>query len=81
MKYKLTVWNVIIVFLIPFITFTLLSKDADPNTVIAAAYLIPILIIGALIDLVLQILIKNRKTLAIVEIVSLTAIIVIGALP
>jgi hypothetical protein len=81
MKYKFTVWNVIIALLIPFVVVILIKKDTNPNTVLGAAYLIPVLVVGAVIDLLLQVLIKNRKVLAIVELVSLVTIIIINQLP
>jgi len=78
MRYKLTVWNGIIIILIPVIAYILIRKTEEPNTVLAAAFMIPILIIGAVIDLVLQVFIKNRKYLAAIEIISLIAIIIIS---
>ena len=81
MKYQLTVWNGIIVALIPIVVVILIKKDTDPNTTLGAAYLIPILLAGAVIDLILQLFIRNRKILAIVEIVCLAAIIIINQLP
>lgn len=81
MKYKFTIWNVIIALLIPYIIIILVKKDADPNTALGAAYLIPIIIVGALIDLLLQMLIKSRKVLAIIELVSLVTIMIINQLP
>ena len=81
MKYNFTVWNTIIALLIPVVAYILIRQDADPNTIMGAGYLAAILIAGAAIDLVLQILIRNRKRLAIVEIVSLLMIIIINKLP
>jgi cytochrome c biogenesis protein CcdA len=48
---------------------------------IGAAYALPVLIIGALIDLLAQQVIPNRRLLAIMEIVSLAAIVIINKLP
>lgn len=81
MKYNFTVWNIIIALLIPCVVYILIRRNADPGTIMGAAYLIPVLIIGGLIDLVLQFAIKNRKTLAIVEIITLVTIIIINKMP
>lgn len=66
---------------IPYVVYVLIRHDADPGTIMGAAYLIPILIAGAAIDLVLQKLVKNRKRLAMVEIISLLMIIMINKMP
>jgi hypothetical protein len=81
MKYRLTVWNTIIVLLIPYIGYVLITEDASPTDIVGAAYMIPIVILGAVIDFIFQVGIKNRIVLAIVEIVSLVAIVIINNLP
>ena len=48
---------------------------------IGTAYALPVLIIGALINLVGQQVIPNRRLLAILEIVSLAAKVIINKLP
>lgn len=81
MNYRLTVWNFLIVLLAAYATLILIEGNADPSTQMGAAYLIPILIVGLIIDFILQQLIRNRKVLAIVEAISLATIIIINSLP
>jgi len=80
MRYRFTVWNVIIAIVVPYVIVIML-RSSDANQYLGAAYSIPFLLAGLIIDLVLQYAIKNRKTLAIVEIVSLAAILIINQLP
>lgn len=81
MKYNLTIWNILIGLYLPYVIFTLVRGGGDPGRYIGAAYALPVLIIGALIDLLAQQVIPNRRLLAILEIVSLVAIVIINKLP
>jgi len=79
MKYRFTVWNCLILVLIPVIAYILINQEGkEPGLILAALFMIPILIVGAVIDIALQVFISNRKTLAVVEIIALVALMVIS---
>ena len=81
MKYRFSVWNIIIALLLFYVVYIFVKPAANPTTVMGVAYLIPVLIAGAIIDLILQMVIKNRRLLALVETISLIIIVVINQMP
>jgi len=78
-KYRFTVWNTLIIVLIPVISYILLRQnDFAPNSVLGAGLLIPVVIVGATIDLILQVIVKNNKVLAVLETSLLIIIIIVN---
>lgn len=80
MRYRLTPLN-ITCFLLACYDISLFIFADSPNLVIARAYLIPAILGGLLIDFILQVIIRNRKWLFLIEIVLIVSVVVISQLP
>lgn len=80
MKYKLTPLNSICAFLALFDIYLFITAKS-PDLIIGRAYLIPIILIGASIDFILQQIIKRKSLLFVIEAVFIISIVVINQLP
>lgn len=80
MKYKLTPLNIVCAILIAYDIYLFLTAKSA-NLIMARAYLIPVIIGGLIIDCILQLLIKDKYWLFVLEIVFIISIAIINKLP
>jgi hypothetical protein len=80
MKYKLTPLNTVCAILTVYDIYLFITAESS-NLIIARAYLIPIILVGLIIDYLFQIFLKKKSWLFVIEIVFIISVVVINQLP
>lgn len=81
MRYRITLWNIICGLLLLYDIYLFNKPAPSIDERFAAAYIIPVIIAGVIIDFVLQHLLESSKWLFIAQLLLFITIIIINKLP